>query len=150
MAPFTVTPPSDGIETITGTIAVHGRVPTQGTLAGAGEYGSSLAGVLYFGSRDKDTGDVNCMGAGGGSNGTEAFIFAVTARIAGQCTVLAASNMNLSPGGMPLSGTSTGDLTSTSTINLPCTNRTAWQVGLDEGQTPHEGVRQMTNHQTGN
>lgn len=128
-----------------GKITVYGRIPAQSGLA-AGAYTSSFVNPrLDYRYRDSvfHQDPSSCESGGQGGNGT--FPFTARATVAGSCSVIAASNMNFSPGGMPLSGTSTGNLTSSSTINLTCSNRTAWQVGLDDGLNPSGGIRQMCN-----
>ncbi|MGY1425196.1 Csu type fimbrial protein [Lysobacter sp. A289] len=139
--PVIVTPPSGESRKVTGTVYVYGRIPSN-TLVAPGSYAGRVAGNLYFGSVHNDK-IADCMGGGGGS---VPFFFLVSASVPGHCSVVTASDMNFSPGGMPLSGTSTGPLTSSSTIDLTCTNRTAWQVGLDDGMKPSSGgSRQMCN-----
>lgn len=128
-----------------GQVTVYGRIPTQSGLA-AGSYTSSFVNPrLDYRYRDSafQQDPSSCESGGQGGNGT--FPFTARATVAGSCSVIAASNMDFSPGGMPLSGTSTGNLSSSSTINLTCSNRTAWQVGLDDGLNASAGVRQMCN-----
>src|SRR5690606_17838143 len=82
----------------------------------------------------------------GGDSGVGAFNFVATATVRPSCSVVTASDMSFNPGGMPLSGTRTGNLASISTIDLTCTNRTSWQVGLDDGlHATAGGTRQMCN-----
>ncbi|MGH8084974.1 MAG: Csu type fimbrial protein [Lysobacter sp.] len=129
-----------------GQITVYGRIPSRTGLA-AGDYSSTFNSTdLDYRYRDSlfQPAPTSCNGPG--QNGpNDSFPFTARANVPGSCSVVTASDMSFSPGGMPLSGTSTGNLTSTSTINLTCTNRTAWQVGLDEGQNPSGGGRQMCN-----
>lgn len=133
MPPFTAAPPRGESETIRGRVLVHGRIPPPGGLVAAGNYASSLPGNLNYGYRDDDDSDkVDCLGDRGSQTGSDAFFFPVDATVPGSCTVLTATDMDFSPGGT-LFATRTGDLTSTSTIDLECTNRTAWQVGLNNG-----------------
>lgn len=140
---FTVTPPPGAVETVTGSIPVYGRIP--GNLAAAGDYAASLPGTLYYGSKNKAD-QVDCMGADGSTGGIHQFPLAATATVPGSCSVVTASDMSFNPGGMPLTGTRTGNLASTSTIDLACTRRTTWQVGLDEGlHATASGARRMCN-----
>ncbi|WP_251370709.1 Csu type fimbrial protein [Novilysobacter luteus] len=133
----------------TGNVTVYGRIPSRlGAAAGTytNEFQAGDTTLMYryndtlFGSGDP----VDCQ-SGGAPGVPDAFPFKATAAVLGSCSVVTASNMNFTPGGMPLSGTSTGNLASSSTIGLTCTNRTAWQVGLDEGLYPSAGVRRMCN-----
>ncbi|MGY0798192.1 Csu type fimbrial protein [Lysobacter sp. A286] len=139
-APVTVTPPGNGSTSVTGIVYVYGRIPLSNTLVAPGTYAGSVSGNLYFGSEHNGK-IADCMSGGG----SFPFFLPVSASVPGHCSVVTASDMNFSPGGMPLSGTSTGLLTSSSTIDLTCTNRTAWQIGLDDGMKPSGGSRQMCN-----
>lgn len=123
-----------------GDVTVYGRVPSRSGLA-AGQYSSFFADASMR-YRYSEGGPRPGSCAGGD---TEPLSFTARAMVLGSCSVVTASDMNFSPGGMPLSGTSTGNLTSNSTIDLTCTNRTAWQVGLDDGMNASGGSRQMCN-----
>lgn len=120
-----------GADSVEGTLDVHGLVPVQPDLA-AGFYGSSLAGTLRYDYKESGNAkNLDCVANGQGS-GVAGFLFNVDATVPGRCTITA-TNLDFSPGGMPLLSTSTGNLTSTSTIALECSRRTAWQVGLNDG-----------------
>lgn len=130
----------------------HGQIKIYGSVAdlsqmAAGSYRSVFndARLIYSYRESKNPNAPKC--AQGNSGTTEYFPFEALVTVPPSCTVVTASDMNFSPGGMPLSGTSTGNLTSSSTIGLTCTNRTAWQVGLDQGLNPTGigGSRQMCN-----
>ncbi|KGM56488.1 hypothetical protein N799_03470 [Lysobacter arseniciresistens ZS79] len=131
-----------------GTVTVYGVIPD---LAGIppGDYSSFFAdGRLTYQYNDgRGNNDPRSCDSGPGKTGMpDDFTFTARASVPGSCSVITASNMSFNPGGMPLSGTRTGNLLSTSTIDLTCTRRTSWQVGLDDGlhATP-AGVRQMCN-----
>lgn len=127
-----------------GQINIHGSVADL-SQAAAGNYRNVFndARLIYSYRESTNPNAPRCDQGNGGA--TEYFPFEALVTVPPKCSVVTASDMNFSPGGMPLSGTSTGDLTSTSTIDLTCTKRTAWQVGLDEGQNPNGGIRQMCN-----
>ena len=131
---------------VRGQVPVYGRIPAQSGLA-AGDYSSSFINprleYRYSDSLFQQSPSTCDSGGQGGVSAT--FPFTARTSVPGSCSVIAASSMNFSPGGMPLSGTSTGNLTSNSSINLTCTNRTAWQVGLDDGMNPTGGTRRMCN-----
>jgi len=120
-----------GAASVEGALDVHGLVPVQPDLA-AGFYRSSLAGSLRYDYKEKGNDkNLDCVANGQGS-GVTSFVFNADATVPGRCTI-SATDLDFSPGGMPLLGTRTGILTSTSTIALECTRRTAWQVGLNNG-----------------
>lgn len=141
--PFEYSTPS-GFGYESGTIQVHGKLSDL-TQAAAGDYISMFADArLIYSYREGNNPNAPKCDQGSGSS-METFPFDAFVTVPPSCTVVTASDMNFSPGGMPLSGSSTGNLTSTSTIDLTCTKRTAWQVGLEQGLNPSGGSRQMCN-----
>ena len=129
-----------------GTVVVRGSIPSRNGLA-PGQYTSSfIDSTLVYRYADAwfQSSPTNCQ-TGGNDGGNSTFQFTARANVPGSCSVVAASDMNFTPGGAPLSGNTTGNLTSNSTINLMCTNRTVWQVGLDNGLHPSGTTRQMCN-----
>ncbi|GAB2620441.1 Csu type fimbrial protein [Novilysobacter erysipheiresistens] len=133
-----------GVGYTRGEVNVYGELSLLPDTA-AGDYRSSLNARMTYSYRESKN-NPNAPKCDQGNNSTtEVFQFEAIRTVRPSCTVVTASDMNFSPGGMPLSGTRTGDLTSTSTIDLTCTKRTAWQVGLDDGQNPVGGARQMCN-----
>lgn len=133
--------------TTSGQIVVHGRIPSRNGVA-PGDYSSRFNDTDFdYRYRDSWLGsNPSSCNSGGQGGGTGTFPFTARAKVPGSCSVVTASDMSFNPGGMPLTGTRTGNLVSTSTIDLTCTRRTTWQVGLDDGlhATP-TGVRQMCN-----
>lgn len=130
-----------------GKVTVHGTIPSRSGLA-AGQYTSSFispkVAYRYAYSTFLPFPPSSCE-SGGDGGGNNTFLFTARANVPGSCSVVGASDMDFTPGGAPLSGTSTGNLTTNSTINLTCSNRTAWQVGLDQGLNPGGGTRRMCN-----
>lgn len=134
-----------GSRTVAGTLEVHGKLLSNPPLVGAGEYSSffSDARLIYSASESNRPNPLDCDQ---GNFSTDTFPFTARITVRPSCSVITASDMSFNPGGMPLSGTRTGNLASTSTIDLTCTKRTSWQVGLDDGlHATAGGTRQMCN-----
>jgi len=127
-----------------GSIQVYGKLPDLSQVA-AGDYLNTFADArLIYSYREGN--NPNLPRCDQGNSGTVVSMpFQAMLTVPPQCSVMTASDMDFSPGGMPLTGTSTGTLTSNSTIDLECTKRTAWQVGLDDGLHASGGSRQMCN-----
>lgn len=128
-----------------GSIEIYGKL-SDISQAAAGSYSNMLSNARLIYSYREGT-NPNPPKCNQGNDGSIVSIpFEARVDVRPSCSVITASNMSFNPGGMPLSGTRTGNLVSTSTIDLTCTRRTSWQVGLDDGlhATP-AGVRQMCN-----
>lgn len=128
-----------------GTIQVYGKVSDL-SQAAAGDYRNNFADArLTYSYRESN--NPNPPGCDQGNSGTSVTMpFQALVTVPPSCSVVTASDMSFNPGGMPLSGTRTGNLASTSTIDLTCTKRTSWQVGLDDGlHATAGGTRQMCN-----
>ncbi len=125
-----------------GRITVHGYIPDLWGAA-AGLYGS------YFGDteltfRYNDDGNpandpVSCDSGPGEAGSRDRFPFFVWADLPRRCDVRA-TRMDF---GTIYNSASTGNLTSTSTISLECTNRMAWRVGLNNGLHFNGSSRQL-------
>lgn len=126
-----------------GQITVYGQVPAQSGLA-AGSYTSTFNDtqalyqyreIFIFGT------DPTSCTTGGDGGGLGTFPFTARATVPGSCTLEGASDLNFGS----LLSTSTGLIERTSTISLSCTRRTAWQIGLDNGQHWNGSSRRMQN-----
>ena len=134
-----VTPPKHTSSAqASGTIYVYGRIPGQPGSA-AGYYARSLTGLLSYGYVEGNGAQLDCQGNGGEGGAVNNFAFPVDATVLGSCSLLTADT---AMGFGTLTSTSTGNLTSSIDITLQCTKRTAWQIGLDEGDH-FDGTRQM-------
>ena len=123
------------------TVDVYGTVPSQPGAA-AGVFNSQEMVQLTYRVAEGDAKTPipsTCNGSGDSS-----FVLPATASVPDSCKVLTASNLNFNPGA-PLAGTRTGELNSTSAINLSCRRRTEWQLDLDQGLYAEGGVRHMKN-----
>ncbi|MCR6662495.1 MAG: spore coat protein U domain-containing protein [Luteimonas sp.] len=138
---------STGIFTGSGetSAVIHGQVPVQSGLS-AGNFTNpfidnhtrldyrAAEGLILF----PPAYPASCT-SGGISGGTIRFPFTVRANVPNRCTIAAASDLDF--GNTP--GFITTDHDRTSTISLSCTNRTAWNVALDNGQNAIGNVRRM-------
>ena len=129
---------------VSGDVTIYGRAADLSQVTPA-SYRSEFtdARMIYSYREGNDNPPSNCNQ---GNKGTIVhFPFAALVTAPPNCSVIAAGEMSFNPGGMPLAGTNTGNLTASSTVELTCTNRTAWQVGLDDGLNPTGGTRRMCN-----
>lgn len=126
-----------------GQLTLYGEVPAQANLA-AGIYTSAFNDTrmvyryretAYIGSEPS-----SCTSGGDTGPGT-AFPFTTRAAVPGSCTINGATDLNFGS----LLSTSTGLIEQTSRINLTCTRRTAWQVGLDNGRNFDGSSRRLRN-----
>lgn len=115
-----------------GSIPVYGHIPDLWGAA-AGTYGSIFwdTGLTFrFNDSQNPANDPVACDSGPGQSGTsQVFPFWAWARLPQRCDVRA-TPMDF---GTTSNSTGTGNLASTSTISLECTNRMAWQVGLSNG-----------------
>lgn len=130
---------------------MYGRVFAQGGLA-AGNYGNPFTGshtrldyrfsepLLFLPNPYPDS----CV-SGGAGGGAVTFPFAATATVPNNCIISTATNLDF--GSLP--GLITADRDQTSAITFTCTGRTAWNVGLDDGQNSSGGIRRMRLGATG-
>lgn len=124
-----------------GQIEIHGELADL-SQAASGTYRNTFSDArLIYNFRESRNPNTPKCGQGGGST-TNAFPFEALVTVAPSCKVLAASDMDFSPNGA-LYAARTGNITSSSVIELECTKRTAWQVGLDNGLHFDGTYRQM-------
>jgi len=122
--------------TLTGTATVYASVPNAQIGLTAGTYISTFAGTdaeITVASNYTTT-PATC-----GTGNASAFSFTANAVITKTCTITAANNLNF--------GSTVGLLTSnvdaTTTVQTQCTNNTAFQIGLDNGQHASGNTRRM-------
>jgi spore coat protein U-like protein len=126
-----------------GRMTVYAEVPAQTNLA-AGSYTSAFndTRMVYRYRETAIIGSEPSSCTSGGDTGVDAiFPFTARATVPGSCTINGATDLNFGS----LLSTSTGLLEQTSRINLTCTRRTAWQVGLDNGRNFDGTSRRLRN-----
>ncbi|CAN7390102.1 Csu type fimbrial protein [Variovorax sp. LjRoot178] len=130
---------------------LYGRIPPQVSVA-AGIYTDSYAGNntdLAFQYNTSTTGaatyPVSCT-TGGTAGTTGTFGFEVTSTVPASCQFSSATDLSFGSHAGPI--TSAQD--NTSSVTMICRNRTAWNLGLDNGQNHDGGTRRMRLGSTGN
>jgi len=127
---------------------LYGRIPLQSGIA-TGTYQNNFSGVytnLQYRYDEPLIGTPASMPAScttGGTGGASAvqFPFVGSATVAPVCTIASIADLDF--------GTQSGlvdtALNYTTTLSMNCRRRTAWQVGLDNGQNASGTVRRMRN-----
>jgi spore coat protein U-like protein len=134
------------------TFTIYGRVPTQTLVAGS--YTNSFAGIhtsleyryneSLFGAA---TYPASCISGGvGGASPSGAFPFTASATVPSNCRAYTSTDLDF--GSIP--GLMTSNSDQTSTIGMTCTGRTAWQVGLNNGNNASGSIRRMRLGASGN
>ncbi len=123
------------------TITIYGQVPAGQTLS-AGNFSSSFTAAstpIQFAYNEVLLGTASpppacTTPAGGGATGNKTvasgFPFTVTANVLPQCSTYVTTDMDFGSN----AGAITGNIDRTSTIGLTCINRTAYTIGLNNGQ----------------
>jgi spore coat protein U-like protein len=133
----------------TGTISqtIYARIPLQSGLAVGSDYINQFNGgttLLQYRYNEVLLGiatpPASCL-SGGTGGGTAPLSFNATANVASQCSISAASDLDFSA--QP--GIFTGNRDYTSTLTMRCRRRTAWQIGLNNGQHASGTTRRMAN-----
>jgi len=122
--------------TLSGTATVYASVPNAQIGLTAGTYVSTFAGTdaeITVASNYTTT-PATC-----GTGNVSAFSFTANAVITKTCTITAANNLSF---GTP-PGLLTANVDATTTVQTQCTNNTAFQIGLDNGQHASGTTRQM-------
>ena len=126
-------------QTVTGAATLYGRVPAGQIGLGVGSYTNVFSGI-----HTKFSYNVNeaLLGLGTfpatcGNANLGAFPFTARADVQPQCRLTTATELDF--GSVP--GMLVANRDQTSAISTTCTYRTAWQIGLDNGQ---HGLRRMT------
>ena len=122
---------------------MHGRIPGQPGLA-AGTYQNIFSGVH---ARLDYRFQQNLLVAipprscteGGRGGGSVSFNFTASATVPGHCTISGATDLDF--GRVP--GLIRANRDQSSTITMTCTNRTAWNLALDEGRNASGTSRRM-------
>ena len=123
--------------TRTGTVTIYGNVPNAQIGLTAGSYSSTFAGTdfeMTVASNYSST-PTSC-----GSTNPSASSFVATAAVTKSCTITAANNLTFATP----TGLLTSNVDATTTLQTQCTNNTAFQIGLDNGQHASGTTRRMT------
>lgn len=129
-----------------GSLTVYGQVPMGQAALGAGAYMSSFnsatnAQLTYAYNEvllSIGTYPSTCTNGGTG-NSTGLFPFSVKASVQPACHLTTASNMNFPT----VASNFSSNNNASSTFQMTCVSRTAWQVGLDNGQHASGTIRRM-------
>jgi len=123
---------------------MYGRVPIQAGLA-AGGYSNPFTGnhtLLQYRYSETLIGTpqypTSCTSGGTGGS-TTTFPFTASATVPNNCSIASADNLEFGS----VAGTIGTDRDQTSTLTFTCTGRTAWNVGLDNGQNASGNTRRM-------
>lgn len=143
--PLTYSVNNGGNGKIRGSITLYGYIPDLWGAA-AGYYASFLWDTEFtYRYNDGPTpadDPVACDSGPGQMGNSSSFPFWVWAELPRRCDVRA-TNMDF---GTVSNSFRTGNLTSTSTISLECSNRMPWQVGLDNGRNFDGSSRRVCNN----
>lgn len=122
---------------------LYGRIPAQ--TAAAGDYSNVFSGihtVIEYRYAEQLLGTpsfpTSCTSGGTAGTGTS-FPFTATATVPNQCRFEVVTDLSFGS----VAGVIGSDQDQTSSIGLTCTSRTAWQLGLDNGQNAAGNVRRM-------
>lgn len=125
-----------------GSVTVYGQVPAGQTSIGVGTYNDVFSGThtkLSYNYNEAllslGTFPATCGNANLGS-----FPFTASATVPPYCKLSTATDLDFGTASGLLGGT----IDKTSTINLSCTARTSWQIGLDFGQHASGTQRRMS------
>src|ERR1700754_307238 len=136
-------------QTRTGSVTVFGRVPAGQSTLSSGPYsgnlvsGASANGIAYRYNEvllSLGTFPTSCQAGGGGGGSAAGPQSTVTASVSKLCTIATASDLNFGS----VSGLLRTNTDQTSLVRMTCTNRAAYQVGLDNGKNASGSVRRMS------
>lgn len=151
--PAAVVTLSYGVPLLTGgsgaqTITVYGQVPAAQVLS-AGSFASNFTAAnvsLEYAYNESIIGTAQppalcttASGVSGHKTADSAFPFTVSANVLPQCSTYVTTDMDFGSN----AGAITANLDRTSTIGLTCINRTAYSIGLDNGQSAQGTTRRM-------
>ncbi|CBA16507.1 Csu type fimbrial protein [Xanthomonas albilineans] len=130
------------------TFTIYGRVPLQSGLA-TGNYQNNFSGSytnLQYRYSEPLIGNPGLMpasctsgGLGGGSSVPFPFVASIT--VPSTCAIGSIADLDFGS----QSGLIDSALNYTTTLNMTCRYRTAWQVSLDNGQNANGAIRRMRN-----
>lgn len=122
---------------------LYGRVPAQA--AAAGSFSNDFSGIhtaIEYRYAEQLLGTppfpASCT-SGGTAGASTSFPFIATATVANQCQFDVVTHLSFGS----VAGAIDANRDQVSSIGLTCTGRTAWQLGLDDGQNADGDVRRM-------
>lgn len=136
-------------QTRTGSVTVYGRVPAGQSTLSSGSYIGTLAsgananGITYRYNEvllSIGTFPASCQSGGGGGGSAAGPQSTVSASVAKRCTIATATELNF--GSVP--GLMRTNTDQTSLVRMTCTNRAAYDIGLDNGQNASGATRRMS------
>lgn len=140
---------SNGVP-VSGHLTIYGRVPALQSNLSPGSYAATLAGSLTGNALTYSYNEVllslgtapaTCLAGGtGGPVTVAAPSVGISASVAAKCTVGVATDLDF--GNVPGLLRTASD--NASLVRMTCTNRAAYQVGLDNGKNAIGGVRRMS------
>lgn len=128
----------------TATATLYGRVPAQpgaasGTFTNTFSASNATLSYRYVEPLLLTSPYPASCTTGGVGGGTTGFGFTASASVPSRCTLSTATNLEF--GSVP--GTILSNRDETSAVTFTCTNRTAWNVGLDNGLHAAGAIRRM-------
>jgi spore coat protein U-like protein len=133
-----------GNTTRTGNLTIYGRVPGLQSNLSAGDYSTLFSGGTFSYRYNEvllslGTYPASCTTGGSGGGSAVMPNFNATAKVVSACLLGTASALNFGP----VSGLLRNDADQLSLLRLTCTNRSAWQIGLNNGQNANGTLRRM-------
>ncbi|WP_349810600.1 spore coat U domain-containing protein [Xanthomonas dyei] len=137
----------------TTTVTVYGRIPGSQTLS-VGNHTSSFGGadtVMRYAYNESIIGGIqppaNCnTGGSGAKTASNAFPFTASADVPARCNTYVTTDLDFGS----IAGSIDTQIDRSSTISLACTNRTAWNIGLDVGVNASGSTRRMRHASSAN
>jgi spore coat protein U-like protein len=128
----------------TGSMTIYGRVPGLQSNLSPGDYSTIFSGGNFTYRYNEvllslGTFPASCTAGGTGGGSAVMPSFRATAKVVPACKLGTATALDFGP----VSGLLRNDTDRLSLLHLTCTNRSAWQVGLNNGQNANGTVRRM-------
>ncbi|WP_179454648.1 Csu type fimbrial protein [Xanthomonas arboricola] len=149
---------SYGVPVVTGgsqmtSITLYGRIPANQILS-TGNHTSNFGGadtVLRYAYNESIIGvppvPANCTtGGSGAKTASNAFPFSASASVPARCNTYVTTDLDFGS----IAGSIATAIDRSSTISLACTNRTAWNIGLDVGVNASGSTRRMRHASSAN
>ncbi|MCC4586890.1 spore coat protein U domain-containing protein [Xanthomonas melonis] len=137
----------------TTTVTLYGRIPGNQILS-VGNHTSTFGGadtVVRYAYNESIIGGIqqpaDCNAAGSGTKtASNAFPFTASANVPARCNTYVTTDLDFGS----IAGSIESAIDRSSTISLACTNRTAWNIGLDLGSNASGGGRRMRHASSAN
>ncbi|MCC4619757.1 spore coat U domain-containing protein [Xanthomonas cassavae CFBP 4642] len=137
----------------TTTVTLYGRIPGSQTLS-VGNHTSTFGGadtVVRYAYNESVIGGIqqpaDCNTAtSGAKTASNAFPFTASANVPARCNTYVTTDLDFGS----IAGSIENAIDRSSTISLACTNRTAWNIGLDVGSNASGSTRRMRHASSAN